>query len=83
LIGFRFRKNDRRFAGKPDIVFPHYHTAIFVNGCFWHAHEHCVKFVLPKSNTEFWQKKLTRNKERDRKDYDVLLNDSWRVGVVW
>jgi DNA mismatch endonuclease Vsr len=82
-LGFRFRKNDRRLAGKPDIVFPHYHAVIFVNGCFWHAHARCAKFVLSKTNTVFWQEKLTRNVVRDRTEYEMLMQDGWRVGVVW
>ena len=59
-IGFRFRKNDSRLPGKPDIVLPHYKAVIFVNGCFWHGHTGCKYFVMPKTNTEFWQNKINR-----------------------
>ena len=52
--GFRFRKNDKRYPGRPDIVLPKYRTVVFVNGCFWHGHEGCKYFVWPKSNVEFW-----------------------------
>ena len=63
--GFRYRKNDRRLPGKPDIVLPKYHTCIFVNGCFWHKHEGCKYFVWPKSNEDFWKDKITKNKFTD------------------
>lgn len=57
--GFRYRKNDKRYPGHPDIVLPKYKTAIFVNGCFWHMHG-CKEFVLPKSNLDYWIPKLER-----------------------
>lgn len=81
--GFRFRKNYRKLPGKPDIVLPKYHAVIFINGCFWHFHEHCPKAHLPKTNTEFWSKKLTGNRNRDRKEIEQLLKKDWRVGIVW
>jgi DNA mismatch endonuclease (patch repair protein) len=59
--GFRYRKNDVRLPGKPDIVLPKYKTVIFVNGCFWHAHEGCKYFVWPKNNAGFWKKKIESN----------------------
>ena len=59
--GLRYRKNDARFPGKPDIVLPKYKTVIFVNGCFWHAHNGCKYFVWPKSNVDFWKKKINGN----------------------
>lgn len=82
-LGFRFRKNDRRYTGTPDIVMPRYHAVIFVNGCFWHGHEHNGKFRLPKSNTEYWRDKIERNKQRDKQDVQQLMKDLWRVAVVW
>ena len=63
--GFRYRLNHPRLPGHPDIVMRKYRTVIFVNGCFWHGHEGCKYFVLPKSRTEFWQAKIERNRERD------------------
>ncbi len=80
--GFRFRKNDKRYPGKPDIVLPKYKTAIYVNGCFWHMHD-CKKFVWPKSNTEYWISKLTNNKNRDLKYYEQMKEKQWKVIVVW
>ncbi|MEE1297007.1 MAG: very short patch repair endonuclease [Bifidobacterium sp.] len=81
--GFRFRKNDKRYPGRPDVVLPKWRTVVFVNGCFWHAHEGCDKFRLPKSNVEFWTGKLDRNRERDRRQHQQLRDDGWRVIDVW
>lgn len=61
--GMRFRVQVRKLPGNPDIVLPKYKTAIFVNGCFWHGHEGCKYFRLPKSNIEFWKEKIKRNIE--------------------
>ncbi len=82
-MGYRFRKNDRKLPGSPDIVFPHYHAVIFVNGCFWHGHEGCRNYVVPKTNVTFWQNKIRRNRERDSRDLKLLHDMGWRVGVVW
>ena len=82
-LGFRYRKNDIRLPGKPDIVLPKYKTVIFVNGCFWHAHEGCRYFVWPKNNAEFWKKKIGGNIERDAKNQRLLTELGWEVIVVW
>lgn len=81
--GFRYRKNDKRLPGKPDIVLPKYRTVIFVNGCFWHKHEGCRYFVWPKSNPEFWKEKIERNVERDRNNIAELRAAGWHVLVIW
>lgn len=81
--GFRFRKNDKRYPGKPDIVLPKYKTIIFVNGCFWHHHDNCSNFVLPKSKQDYWIPKLTKNKERDLNNQEELRKAGWNVIVVW
>ena len=81
--GFRYRKNDARLPGKPDIVRPKYKTVIFVNGCFWHGHEGCHYFVWPKNNAEFWKKKIGSNIERDAKNHALLAKLGWNVIVVW
>jgi DNA mismatch endonuclease (patch repair protein) len=60
-----------------------YRTAIFVNGCFWHGHEGCSQYVVPKSNTEFWITKIERNRERDQKEYKTLKEAGWQVIVIW
>lgn len=81
--GFRFRKNDKRYPGKPDVVLPRYKTIVFINGCFWHQHPNCPKAVLPKSNIDYWIPKLTRNVLRDKQNYEILKNGGWHVIVVW
>ena len=81
--GFRFRKNDNRYPGCPDIVLPKYKTAIFVNGCFWHKHEGCKYFVWPKNNEDFWKTKIKRNVERDEINYLRLTELGWNVIVIW
>ena len=80
---FRYRKNDKRFTGKPDIVLPKYKTIIFVHGCFWHCHEGCPDYVQPKSNQEYWDKKLERNRLRDEETVARLQAQGWRVIIVW
>jgi DNA mismatch endonuclease, patch repair protein len=81
--GFRYRKNDKNLAGKPDIVLPKYKTIIFIHGCFWHSHENCSKSALPTTNREFWEKKIQGNVERDKTDQENLLNLGWNVIVIW
>lgn len=81
--GFRYRKNDPRLPGKPDIVLPKYKTVVFVNGCFWHGHEGCKYFVWPKNNEEFWRHKITGNITRDSQKHMQLKKLGWKVIVVW
>ena len=81
--GLRYRKNDKRYPGKPDAVFPKYRTALFINGCFWHSHEGCPDFVIPKSNLDYWLPKLERNRKRDAEHIAVLTEQGWRVITVW
>lgn len=81
--GFRYRKNVSNLPEKPDIVLPKYNTVVFVNGCFWHAHQGCKWFVPPKSNSEFWQKKFSYNMERDERNYNLLRELGWKVIIVW
>lgn len=81
--GFRYRKNDKRLPGSPDIVLPKYKTVIFVNGCFWHGHTGCKYFVWPQNNAGFWREKIQRNIERDQETYKVLQEMGWKIIVVW
>ena len=81
--GLRFRKNDKRYPGIPDIVLPKYNTMVFVHGCFWHLHEGCKYARIPKSNVEYWKKKLYRNKERDEHNQKELKEMGWKVITVW
>ncbi len=81
--GYRFRKNDKRYPGKPDVVLPKYRTVIFVNGCFWHRHKGCKNATIPKTRTEFWTTKLERNVENDEKNMSMLLSEGWNVITIW
>jgi DNA mismatch endonuclease (patch repair protein) len=81
--GFRYRLNDRRLPGHPDMVLRKYRTCIFVNGCFWHGHEGCKYSHIPKTNVEFWSKKIYRNKERDKLEQKQLAKMGWHSITVW
>lgn len=81
-LGMRFRLHVSSLPGSPDLVFPRYKVAVFVNGCFWHGHG-CLRSKLPSTRTEFWQTKISRNKARDLAVQDQLANLGWRVLVVW
>lgn len=81
--GFRYRKNDTRLPGNPDIVLPKYKTVIFVNGCFWHKHENCKFFVWPKTNEDFWRTKISANVSRDQENIKLLSELGWNVIVIW
>lgn len=81
--GFRYRLHRKDLPGKPDIVLPKYNTVIFVHGCFWHGHESCKYFVIPKTKTEWWLKKINRNKELDIESIEKLKRDKWNVIVLF
>ena len=81
--GFRYRVNNPRLPGHPDIVLRKYRTCIFVNGCFWHGHEGCKYYRVPKTNTEFWERKISRNRERDREEQKQLARMGWHCITVW
>lgn len=81
--GFRYRLNSPRLPGHPDLVLRRYHTCIFVNGCFWHGHEHCPYFRMPKTHIAFWQAKIERNRERDRQTQLQLASMGWHCVTVW
>ncbi len=81
--GFRYCINDMRLPGKPDIVLPKYRTTIFVHGCFWHGHNDCKYYTVPKTNTEFWLAKVARNQERDQEVWRKLEAKGWSVIIVW
>lgn len=81
--GYRYRLNHPRLPGKPDIVMRKHRTCIFINGCFWHGHEGCKYFVMPKSRTDFWQAKITRNQERDIKVKHQLAKMGWHSITIW
>ena len=81
--GFRFRLQDRKLPGRPDIVLPKYGVVIMVNGCFWHGHKGCRYATVPKSNVEFWTAKIQRNRHRDQVTEAHLTALGWHVITVW
>lgn len=81
--GFRYRLNHPWLPGHPDIVLRKYRSVIFVNGCFWHGHEGCRYYVVPKSNTEFWKTKIARNRARDIEEQRRLASMGWHCITVW
>lgn len=82
-LGFRYRVNDKKLPGKPDIVLLKYRTVIFIHGCFWHGHKDCKNYTVPKTNTEFWVAKVARNQERDQEVWRKLEAKGWSVIIVW
>ena len=80
--GLRYRLQDRKLPGRPDLVFPRHRAVILVHGCFWHGHD-CPMFRLPATRTEFWEGKITTNRTRDVKAHQALLVLGWRVLTVW
>lgn len=81
--GYRYRRHDKRLPGTPDLVLPKYRAVIFINGCFWHGHRGCPKYVTPKSNTDFWKDKIARNIARDELNAQRLDTLAWTVITVW
>ncbi len=81
--GFRYRLNDKKLPGKPDIVLPKYKTVIFVNGCFWHGHENCKYFKLPATRTEWWKEKIEGNIKNDIKKHALLREAGYKVIAIW
>ena len=81
--GFRFRLHSKRLPGKPDIVLPRFKTVVFVHGCLWHGHENCRRGRRPKSNADYWNRKIDRNLIRDAANALLLREAGWRRIVVW
>jgi DNA mismatch endonuclease, patch repair protein len=82
-MGFRFRLHVADLPSKPDIILPKHKSAIFVQGCFWHGHEMCPVFRLPKSRTDFWRKKIGANHLRDDRSKAELIRLGWKVIYIW
>ena len=82
-LGFRYKTNDKKLPGKPDVVLPKYRSVVFVHGCFWHGHKGCLTSHIPKTNTEFWMAKVARNQERDQEVWRKLEAKGWSVIIVW
>ena len=81
--GLRFRVSNHRLPGSPDIVLRKYRTVVFIDGCFWHGHEGCGSFRIPKTNVDFWERKIRHNRARDISNTVVLQMAGWRVIRVW
>lgn len=81
--GFRYRLNHPRLPGHPDLVLRKYRTVIFVNGCFWHGHEGCKSYKLPKTNVVFWKNKIMSNQSRDIEEMRQLASMGWHCITVW
>jgi DNA mismatch endonuclease (patch repair protein) len=82
-LGLRYRLQNKLVPGTPDLWFPKKRIALFVHGCFWHGHENCTLFRLPKSRTAFWKEKIWRNRLRDSKNLLRLLAEGFSVATVW
>jgi len=82
-LGYRYRIYPSSIIGKPDLVLRKWNVAIFIHGCFWHAHSGCKYFRMPKTRTLFWQRKLSENTFRDSKVIASLQSSGWRIAIVW
>ena len=82
-LGYRYRLHVKCLPGKPDIVLPKYKTVIFVNGCFWHGHNKCKDFVMPKSRLQYWAPKIQKNIDRDKISGQMLKALGWRIITLW
>lgn len=82
-LGYRYRLNDKRFLGKPDIYIPRIRTVVFVNGCFWHQHEGCSRNFMPKSRVEYWKPKLKRNVLRLKEQMEKIRESGYKVVSIW
>ncbi|OGR89703.1 MAG: hypothetical protein A2992_06280 [Elusimicrobia bacterium RIFCSPLOWO2_01_FULL_59_12] len=82
-MGYKIQRHRKNLPGSPDIVLPLQKTALFLNGCFWHAHVGCARAKLPTSNVAFWTQKITGNAARDKRQYRLLKKAGWKVIVLW
>jgi len=82
-LGFRYRLHGKKLPGRPDIVLPRHKKIIFVNGCFWHFHNCRYGNKCPKTNVEFWHKKRTDTRERDKRNRRDLRKDGWEILTIW
>ena len=81
--GYRYKLHDKNLPGRPDLVLKKHQTAVFVNGCFWHQHPGCKKATSPKSNNVYWDAKLAKNVDRDKKNIETIENEGWRCLILW
>lgn len=78
-----FRRHAADLPGRPDFIVRDCRLALFVHGCFWHAHKGCKNATLPSSNTDYWHRKIDRNRKRDRRVREALRKVGWRTAVIW
>ncbi|GJQ50572.1 MAG: very short patch repair endonuclease [Candidatus Kuenenia stuttgartiensis] len=81
--GFRYKLHDKMLPGKPDLVFPKYKTVVFIHGCFWHGHDGCKYFVVPKTRRKWWLEKINRNKQLDTENSGKLKKLGWKILTVF
>ena len=81
--GFRYRLHVKNLPGKPDLILPKYKTIIFINGCFWHGHENCKYYIMPKTRTEWWIDKINRTKQRDSENFLQLSESGWKIVTIF
>ncbi|WP_300599981.1 very short patch repair endonuclease [Niabella sp.] len=81
--GLRYKLHDKQLPGKPDLVFPKYKTVLFIHGCFWHGHEGCRYYVIPKTRTDWWLAKINGNKKKDAESVTRLVQLGWKINEVW
>jgi DNA mismatch endonuclease (patch repair protein) len=82
-IGYRYRLHYKSLPGKPDIVIQKYKIVIFVHGCFWHRHKNCIEASRPKTNSEYWETKINKNIERDKKHQKEIKKNGYKVIIIW
>ena len=82
-MGFRYRLHRKDLPGSPDLAFPGRKKAIFVHGCFWHGHSGCKRARIPQTNREYWERKISRNSERDKESARLLKKMGWKTLVIW
>lgn len=82
-MGYRFRLHEKRLPGKPDIVLPRHQRVVLVHGCFWHGHQGCNRSKRPKSNVDFWNRKIDGNIRRDVENQEKLRTAGWKILTVW
>lgn len=81
--GFRYKLHDKSLPGKPDIILPKFKTVIFIHGCFWHGHENCKYFTIPKTQSEWWENKIKGNIANDLKTSNALKGLGWTIITIW
>jgi len=81
--GLRYRLHDKKLPGKPDLVFSKYKKVVFINGCFWHGHENCKYYSVPKTRSEWWLNKINGNISNDTKKHEDLKKNGWEIIIIW